>query len=103
MPTDYGKRLPCDPRIVEKIQRSPQMMAEQGSTFLTNWGGPGAYQMAANLPVKQRVTYYAVSEGLTTPEEISIAVDLSVEEVNSALSQLSKKGLVTIAAEPMEL
>lgn len=100
MPVNFGKRIPCDPRVIDKIQRSPSMMAEQGSAFLASWGGPGQYQMAARLPVKQRVTYYAVESGLQTSEEISIATDLSVDDVESSLTQLAKKGLVSLG-EPL--
>jgi len=96
MPVNYGKRIPIDPRAIDKIQRSPSMMAEQGSAFLADWGGPGAYKMVARLPMKQRVTYYAVESGLQTSEEISIATDLSVGDVESSLTQLEKKGLVSI-------
>lgn len=100
MPINYGKRLPVDPRVVDRIQRSPQMMAEQGGAFLQSWGGPQMYQKGAKLPVNQRVVYHAVESGLRTPEEISPAVDLSIKDVESALSQLEKKGLVSLEAAP---
>jgi len=100
MPIDYGRRLPLDPRMVQKIQRSPEMMAEQGD-FLSDWGGPAMYQLLAELPTNQRMTYLAVYQGLTTSEEISIATDLPVGQVESALTSLGKRGLIEIT--PTEL
>jgi hypothetical protein len=101
MPYDYGaiNRIPVDPRVIERIQRSPQMMYEQGSSFMEDWGGPGMYQLFASLPANQRLTYAAVLDGHVNSLEISTVTGLTPEKVDSALTQLEKAGLVTIQTE----
>lgn len=103
---DYSqyKRLPFDTRMVQEIQGSPAMRAEQGQGFLSSWGGPSGYQKMATLPPEQRVVYRAVEDGLVSSQEISSATGLTPTEVQSALSGLSKRGLVKIeASEPKAL
>ena len=53
----------------------------------------------AAIPPEQRVVYRALEDGITDSHEISSATGLSTVEVESALSSLSKKGLVKIEAE----
>lgn len=101
MVADYRKyrRLPFDPRMAQEIQGIPELRAEQGSGFLASWGGPSGYQTMAKMPPEQRVVYRAVEDGITSSGEISSATGLTTVEVESALSSLSKKGLVKIEAE----
>lgn len=96
MPRDFGRRLPMDSKVVDKIRRSPQMSAEQGSSFMSDWGGSSNYIAFAKKPVEQRVTYFAVQQGYSTVKDISDATGLSTGEVNSALTQLSRDGLVDV-------
>jgi len=94
---DLHKRIPMDPRVVEKIQRSPSMMAEQGSGFLQNpWGGPSGYQYWAGQPEGKRVTYFAVVGGGATTSEISNMTGLTEPEVDKWLTQLGKEDLITV-------
>lgn len=93
------KRLPFDPRMVQEIQGHPGMRAEQGQGFLSSWGGTGGYQTMATMSPEQRVVYRAVEDGIETSGEISQATGLSNTEVQSALTGLSKRGLVKVEAE----
>lgn len=92
---DLGRRMSMDSRMVDKIRRSPQMLAEQGgSEFLSEWGGPTGYSFWAKQPVAHRVTYFAVQEGLTTVKDIAGATGLKEKEVNDSLTALEGKGIV---------
>jgi len=94
---ELHERIPVDPRVVERIMRSPSMAAEQGSGFLQNsWGGPAGYQYWAKQPVGKRVTYFAVIEGGSTSSEISGMTGLSEPEVDKWLGSLDKEGLVQL-------
>lgn len=90
-------RIPVDPRVVEKIMRSPSMREEQGPSFLQNdWGGPTAYQYWAKQPKGKRTTYFAVQQGGATSSEISGMIGLSESEVDKWLSTLDREGLVQL-------
>lgn len=93
---DYGemRRIPVDPRWIEKMQASPRMRAEQGPGFMQAWGGPGQYRALARLPMEERLTYAAVMEGYGTPEEIEGVTGLASGEVSRGLSGLRRRGLV---------
>lgn len=93
---NYKERVPCDPRVVERIMRSPSMVAEQGPAFLSSWGGPTAYQYWANQPVGKRMTYFAVQDGGSTTSEISGMTGLSESEVDKWLGKLDTEGLVQL-------
>ena len=94
---ELHSRIPVDPRVVDRIMRSPSMMAEQGSTFLQNpWGGPVAYQYWAEQPKGKRVTYFAVQSGASEGSEIAVMTGLSESEVDRWLTQLEGEGLITI-------
>ena len=95
---NYGERLPVDTRIIQRIMRSPQMMAEQGSGFMSAWGGPALYTRLARRPAAERMVYYAISEGHTTPDAISVVTGLDVKTVSGAVSSLEGQGLVTKGA-----
>ena len=97
---DYGemRRISVDPRMVQEIQRSPSMRAEQGPEFLQDWGGPEQYQVLARMPVPERLTYVAVLEGYTEPSEIEVVTGLTSGEVSGALTDLRRKGLVSVEA-----
>lgn len=99
MPFNYeqiGGRIPIDPRLVEKIRRSPAARAEQGEGWLSAWGGPDTYRIMASLIEPHRLTYAAILEGHATPEEISAVTGLDTKEVNAAINSLAKKGLVSL-------
>lgn len=96
MPINFGERLPCDPRVIGKIQRSPQMMAEQGPAFLSGWGGSQGYQYWAKEPEGKRVTYFAVKGGASESSEISNMTGLEESEVSKWLTILQQEGLITI-------
>ena len=97
------RRLPFDTRMVQEIQGSPSMRAEQGSQFLSSWGGSRGYQTMATMPPEQRMVYRAVEDGITESHEIAQVTGLSNSEVQSALVVLSKRGLVKIEATPAQL
>lgn len=94
---DYGKmrRIPVDPRWIEKVEASPRMVAEQGAGFMQGWGGPTQYRVLAQLPVEERLTYAAVLEGYTAPEEIEVVTGLARGEVSRGLAGLKRRGLVS--------
>ena len=95
------ERIPVDPRVVDKIMRSPSMMEEQGSGFMQSWGGPGAYQQWAREPPGKRMTYFAVQQGATTSGEVAVMTGLKESEVNKWLGKLEMEGLVSIEEEPI--
>jgi len=99
---DYGRRLPVDPRVVERIERSPTMMSEQGPSFMATWGGAQKYKRVAKLPVNQRRVYYAVESGIKTPEALAMELRMSEASVEKALSWLEKKGWVSMEPTPIE-
>lgn len=101
---DYGamRRVPVDPRVVRKIQRSPQMMREQGAGFMSGWGGPNMYRQLASYPVKARLTYAAILDGTTDKSQIEVVTGLTTREVDDGLDWLQKKGLVQVEAEVIE-
>ena len=94
MRQNFGRRLPLDPRIVERIMRSPELVGEQVN-FMDAWGGPHMYRQLARMPTDQRMTYMAIREGITTPEAIAVATELRPEQVERALDVLERKGLIT--------
>ncbi len=92
---DFGKRLPFDPRMLEKIDRSSTMRAEQGAEFLQDWGGSAGYQRVAQLHPSTREVYFAVIEGGMTPEQLEVMTGLSKAEVARGRSELLREGLIT--------
>lgn len=94
---ELHRRIPVDPRVVDRIMRSPSMAAEQGGGFLQNsWGGPAGYQYWAKQPVGKRICYFAVMEGGSTTSEIAGMTDLSESEVDKWLGKLDQEGLVQL-------
>jgi len=91
----YGqyRRLPFDPRMVQEIQGSPSMRTEQGSNFLSQWGGIQGYTRASGMPVGARVTYYALKDGIPV-DDVSDATGLSRQEASEGLSWLKSRGYV---------
>lgn len=89
-------RIRMDPRVVQRIQRSPTMMAEQGADWLKPCGGPSTYVMLARLPYKERVTYLSILGGSESATDVSLDTDggLSIDEAQKALDSLSEKGLL---------
>ena len=90
------ERIPVDPRVVDRIQRSPHMMAEQGAGFMGDWGGPTTYRSLCELPQSQRMVYAAVLDGAASQEELEVVTGLAPEEVSRALSELQSIGKVSI-------
>jgi len=97
MPFDYEslRRIPMDPRMLERIQRSSEMVSEQGD-LMAGWGGPSVYKILIQLPTNQRLCYAAILEGHTTEDQIGIVTGLSPEEVSGSLSSLQNRGLVSV-------
>lgn len=85
-----------DVRMVQEIASSPSMSADQGASWLQEWGGSSGYMFWAKQPLNNRLTYFAVQEGYNTPESISAVVDLPVSEVNRSLGKLQAQGLVDV-------
>jgi hypothetical protein len=96
MPYDYQQvsKLSVDPRIVERIQRSPALMAEQGPGFMAAYGGPSNYIAASKLNSDERVAFYAMQDGFTTADDIALATGLDKASAAKALSGLNKKGML---------
>ena len=88
-------RLPMDPKLVREIQRSSEMVGEQGSGFMEDWGGPSMYRQMAKIPPVPRVVYYVIRGGTTEPSEIEIVTGLTSKEVSDAIVDLQRRGLVT--------
>ena len=93
---DLGRRLPVDPRIVERVSRSSTMLAEQGPNFMQDWGGTAMYQAMSKAPFEARVIYYGVVEGTTSPEELEIVTGLDKTSVERGLQWLKRKGYVSV-------
>jgi len=102
MPTNFGARIPVDPRVVERIQKSPSMSAEQGGTLMESWGGPQEFKEVARLPRDQREVFYAILTGVEDPDELSVILDISPSRVESALSALERRGKIQVKAIPLE-
>ena len=80
-----GGRNPIDPRLANKISRSPTMMREQGSSFMGDYGGVDNYVTFAKLPANDRLVLAAQMDGVTNPDEIAIVTGLSVAQVNKVI------------------
>jgi len=91
-----------DPRVIDRIQRSPAMRYEQGEGFMSGWGGPAQYQQLARLPKEQRLCYAAVLEGVGDADQIGVVTGLSPEEVSRGLGGLQQRGLITVE-EPSKM
>ena len=91
---DEFERIPVDPRIVQDIQTHRKMRDEQGSTFMTKWGGPSEYSKLASMPAPDRLVLMAVKEGYATPATIADVTGLPVDTVNSRVSILKGQGLI---------
>lgn len=87
-------RLPVDPRLIERIQKSSKLLTEQGTTFMGSWGGPTQYKTFAKLGKNTRGVYAATLEGATTEEEIEAATGLPKWLVIISLNHLKSKGLI---------
>lgn len=81
-------------KMVEEISRSPSMRSEQGSGWLSDWGGPSQYVAMGKAPMEARLVYYALQEGATDEASIGIHSGLSVGDVSRGLSYLRGKGWV---------
>ena len=100
---DYGsmKRIPVDPRVIERIQRSASMRGEQGNQFMGDWGGPSRYRVLAKLPMEERLCYAAILEGVTAEDQVGIVTGLSPEETSRGLAGLQAKGLARVEKVPV--
>lgn len=96
-----GDRIPVDPRVIERIQRSPYMSMEQGSGFMEDWGGPSTYKEMCSLTSNQRLVWAAVLDGATDYDQIEIVTGLSPSEVSKAVSELGDLGKVTLESETL--
>jgi hypothetical protein len=95
---DYDRleRIPMDPRVVEEIQKSPTMRAEQGPGFMSYAGGPAQYRLLAGLPREERLVYAAVAEGYSLPSEIEVVTGLTGKQVSRGVEGLKKMGLISL-------
>lgn len=96
MPIIGSGRVRMDPRVVQRIQRSPTMMAEQSPDWLSGYGGPSTYIELAKLPFKERATYMSVLGGSKSASDVSIDTEgkISIDEAQKALDNLTSKGLL---------
>ena len=94
MPTDFGKNLQMDTRMVDKVQRSAAMSQEQGSGFLADWGGPSAYKYLARQPMEDRMTYLAVQAGYTSVKDIADVTGLNTTAVYRSVGKLQASNMV---------
>ena len=83
-----------DSRIVDRINRSPKMMSEQGQGYMAQYGGGSQYMAVSKLTSNERVAYYAVQDGFDNAADIVMATGMGEEAVSKALSGLASKGLV---------
>lgn len=88
------ERPSMDRRMISEILRSKNMSAEQGSNWLSEWGGPGGYEAWSRQPKTERLVYFAYKLGYSNVEDIAAATDLSRAVVNYELSKLETAGLV---------
>ena len=97
MTYDYQrvKRLPVDSRIVNRINRTPKLMAEQGPGYMQAYGGGQQYMAVAKLTANERMAFFAIQDGFTTAEDIELATGMDVSDAAKALTGLTRKGLVT--------
>jgi hypothetical protein len=95
IPGDLGQNMKMDPKMVQEIVSSPAMSSEQGSGFLSQYGGPNQYIEMARVPEEARITFYAVQAGASSPDEIEVMTGLSKNKINSGIGFLEKRGLVT--------
>lgn len=96
-------RLSMDPKMAKEIQRSPQMLYEQGgSAFLAEWGGPANYQKLAHASPNARLVYKAVAQGISDESQIELYTGLSKVELEASLKSLKDSGLV-ITTVPSEI
>jgi len=85
-----------DYRVVQQIQSSPQMMGEQGSGFMSQYGGPSGYVELDSDPTLGLV-YQALEQGALT-EELPVWTGLPTKDINSALVRLAQLKVI----EPMD-
>jgi len=96
MAYDYQKvaRLPVDTRIVDRISRTPKMLAEQGPGFMSQYGSASQYMAVSKLNTNERVAFYAVQDGFDNAADISLATGMDESAASTALLGLADKGLV---------
>ena len=80
-----------DYRVVERIQGSSQMRAEQGSGWLSQYGGPSGFRELDSPGLGD--VYNAVVGGATT-EELPVWTGLSNGDISGHLKTLEKMGLI---------
>ena len=93
-PKDFGRSMNMDSRMVDEISRSSEMSAEQGASWLQEYGGSAGYTYWSKRPLNERLTFFAVQEGYSNSQDIADATDLKVGDVNRALTVLQDKGFV---------
>jgi len=103
MPTDFGRRLPVDTRMVREIQSSARMSAENPN-LMNEWGGVGAYTYWAKQPLADRLVFFATRAGYDTPQAIADVTDLKTTEVNRSIGKLTAQGFITVGeVSPTEM
>lgn len=95
--TDFADRysqLNVDPRMVDEISRDARMSSEQGSSFMSQWGGPDIYKLVASMSEDQRLTYIGYLKGFANSAEIADATGLDIDLVNKNIRALGRQGLI---------
>ena len=85
--------LMVDPKIVEEIQASGAMSRENPN-MMRSWGGSDVYVEMARAEEPERLVYYAIMEGDTTPSQLQVSTGLGSHEIDKAIRSLERKGLV---------
>ena len=93
------RRIPVDPRVVNRIQKYPRMESEQGVSFMQGCGGPNRYQELVKFPIEERVCYAAILDGHTDQDGLEIITGLTTQEFSKGLLGLQRKGIIQTESE----
>jgi len=85
-PAQYS-RLSLDPRLAQEFMQSSRVSPETKVAL-------AQYMATAKWTPKSRACYGAIVEGFTTAEELSTVTGMSVSEVDTAVRDLERKGVV---------
>jgi len=90
---DKLMRSPIDPRMVEEIERSPQMSREQGASFLARYGGPTVYKKLTKLSPVERSVWVSGQLGNTDADSVGMAEGLDTSVAQKCIDRLKALGL----------
>ena len=87
-----GRYLPnMDYRVTEMIMSNPHMAAEQGSGWLSQYGGPQGFVDVDKAGIGD--VYNAIAKGIPT-DQLPIVTGISEGKIGGYIGQLKKMGLV---------